>query len=93
MKIAIFIAFFLGCVCMGGDLGLNTNDDKLNKLKKIFNIGTVLSMTVLYILGIFLVIENNHIVPAIEVYRGNTTLQITYEDSIPVDSVVVYKNK
>ena len=35
--------------------------------------------------------ENNHIVPAIEVYRGNTTLEITYRDGIPVDSVVVYR--
>jgi hypothetical protein len=25
------------------------------------------------------------------VYEGKTTLQITYEDSIPVDTVVVYK--
>lgn len=32
-------------------------------------------------------------IPAIEVYRDNTTLQITYQDSIPIDSVVVYKNK
>ncbi len=29
--------------------------------------------------------------PAIEVYRGNITLEITYRDGIPVDSVVVYK--
>lgn len=29
----------------------------------------------------------------IEVYRGNTTLEITYRDSIPVDSMVVWKNK
>lgn len=25
------------------------------------------------------------------VYEGKTTLQITYEDSIPVDTVIVYK--
>ena len=25
------------------------------------------------------------------VYEGKTTLQITYEDSIPVDTIVVYK--
>lgn len=30
---------------------------------------------------------------AIDVYRGKTTLQITYRDSIPVDSIVVFKNK
>lgn len=28
---------------------------------------------------------------AIDVYRGNTTLEITYKDSIPVDSTVVWK--
>ena len=29
----------------------------------------------------------------IDVYRGKTTLQITYRDSIPIDSVVVFKNE
>ena len=28
---------------------------------------------------------------AIDVYRGKTTLEITYKDSIPVDTVVVFK--
>lgn len=30
---------------------------------------------------------------AIEVYQGKTTLEITYRDSIPIDSTVVYKKK
>ena len=30
---------------------------------------------------------------AIDVYRGKTTLEITYRDSVVVDSVVVYKMK
>ena len=30
---------------------------------------------------------------AIDVYKGKTTLEITYRDSIPVDSTVVFKNK
>ena len=30
---------------------------------------------------------------AIDVYRGNTTLEITYRDSIAVDSVVVWKEE
>lgn len=30
---------------------------------------------------------------AIDVYRGKTTLEITYKDSIPVDSVVVFKER
>lgn len=28
---------------------------------------------------------------AIDVYRGKTTLQITYKDSIPQDTIVVFK--
>lgn len=28
---------------------------------------------------------------AIDVYRGKTTLEITYRDSIPIDSIVVFK--
>lgn len=29
---------------------------------------------------------------AIDVYKGNTTLEITYKDGLPTDSVVVYKD-
>lgn len=30
---------------------------------------------------------------AMDVYQGKTTLEITYKDGIPVDSIVVFKNK
>lgn len=30
---------------------------------------------------------------AMDVYRGITNLEITYKDSIPVDSVVIFKDK
>lgn len=30
---------------------------------------------------------------ALDVYRGRTTLQITYKDSIPIDTVVVFKDE
>lgn len=30
---------------------------------------------------------------AMDVYKGKTTLEITYRDSIPVDSVVVFKEE
>lgn len=32
-------------------------------------------------------------IPAIEVYRGNTDLKISYIDSIPQDSVVIWKRR
>ena len=28
---------------------------------------------------------------ALDVYKGKTVLKITYEDKVPVDSVVIYK--
>ena len=37
--------------------------------------------------------EIHGIPKAIDVYRGKTTLEITYRDSVAVDSVVVYKMK
>lgn len=30
---------------------------------------------------------------AMDVYRGRTTLEITYKDNVAIDSVVVFKNK
>lgn len=30
---------------------------------------------------------------AIDVYRGNTTLEITYRDSVAIDSIVVWKEE
>ena len=30
---------------------------------------------------------------AIDVYRGKTTLEITYKDKVPIDSTVVWKSK
>ena len=41
--------------------------------------------------GIMTFLELDKQPKAIEVYQGKTTLEITYKDSIPVDSVVVYK--
>lgn len=38
-------------------------------------------------------IVEKHRPQAIDVYRGKTTLEITYRDSVAVDSVVVYKVK
>ena len=34
---------------------------------------------------------NNNIPTAMDVYQNKTTLEITYRDGVPVDSVVVFK--
>ena len=35
--------------------------------------------------------KSNDISTALDVYRGKTTLEITYRDSVAIDSTVVYK--
>lgn len=37
-------------------------------------------------------VHKNTVFP-IDVYRGNTTLEITYKDGVAIDSTVVWKNK
>ena len=54
----------------------------------IFFITMILNM----IIAICLII-NLRKPKAIDVYQKETTLEITYKDSIPIDSVVVWKNK
>ena len=47
-------------------------------------------------MGASFVMLHNTIAPmpsALDVYRGKTTLEITYRDSVAIDSVVVYKMK
>ena len=43
--------------------------------------------------GCFMMLEQVEEPSALDVYRGKTTLEITYRDSVAVDSVVVYKMK
>lgn len=44
-------------------------------------------------MAIFIICICSYIPPAIDVYRGKTTLEITYKDGVPVDSVVVFKER
>lgn len=47
-----------------------------------------------YILsGGIMMYENSCKPTAMDVYKGKTTLEITYKDGVPVDSVVVFKDK
>lgn len=54
-------------------------------------VGSVLiSIDILLVLvGIVSISSKNP--TALDVYQGKTTLEITYRDSIPVDTIVIYK--
>lgn len=42
---------------------------------------------------ILITFTNSKYPTALDVYRGKTTLEVTYIDNVPIDSVVVFKNK
>ena len=76
------------CLLYVGFLILNVLTD--DKDERFF------SAILLTISGIIFVIlhssYNNRNTPtALDVYQGKTSLEITYKDSIPVDSVVIFK--
>lgn len=67
--------------------GLLTANEHVEKLMYELLKASVVSCIVFVIIIIILANKPQ----AIDVYRGKTTLQITYKDSIAVDSVVVFK--
>ena len=48
-------------------------------------------LVIAFIGEIFIIYDINNTPTALDVYRGNTELRITYEDKIPVDTIVIYK--
>ena len=61
-------------------------------LERSDNIGWTIALT-LIIAGILNIIiyHATEAPSALDVYKGKTVLKITYEDKVPVDTVVVYK--
>ena len=62
-----------------------------NKSEPDGNFVTVYSFVFSFIVFILLLLHVNK-PTAMDVYRGQTTLEITYKDKVPVDSTVVWKN-
>lgn len=51
-------------------------------------------LTIVFVVGFTILLISDSRpkpIPAIEVYRGNTDLKVSYIDSIPQDSIVVWK--
>lgn len=44
-------------------------------------------------IGFFILLDLSLRPQAIDVYKGKTTLEITYKDNIPMDSTVVFNSK
>lgn len=63
-----------------------------NKEDKFFSEGLILLSVVVFFLLLKVAYNQTSKPTAMDVYQGKTTLEITYKDSIPVDSVVVWKD-
>lgn len=53
----------------------------------------MITITACSIIAMFLMFAHLSKPKPIDVYRGNTTLEITYKDNVPIDSVVIWKGK
>lgn len=53
----------------------------------------MITITICSITAMFLMFTHISKPKPIDVYRGNTALEITYKDNVPVDSVVIWKGK
>lgn len=62
----------------------------MSKLNIFFS-GLFTGMFILYAIAILVLYLRPKEPTAMAVYRGKTTLEITYKDGIPIDSVVVFK--
>lgn len=57
-----------------------------------FGIAISLCIFIVFIFILVQMIIQEQTPTAIDVYQGKTTLEITYKDGVPIDSVVVWKN-
>lgn len=53
----------------------------------------MITITVCSVIAMFLMFAHLSKPKPIDVYRGNTALEITYKDNVPVDSVVIWKGE
>lgn len=74
---------FIGILAMVLVIALWKSDDPIAVLTAIIGV----------FIGLLLYMNATMNKPsALDVYRGRTTLQITYRDSMPVDSIVIFKD-
>ena len=69
-------------------VGMTLNNDKLSNFSCELYKSVFIALSVYGIIGFI----NWNKPTAMDVYRGRTTLEITYKDSVATDTVVVFKN-
>ena len=89
MEILIILTFTIIVLCFSGMSIIEmVNDAGFNNKSLVF-----ILLLLYQFLVFFCLLYNLNKPKAIDVYRGKTTLEITYKDRVPIDSTVVWKNK
>ena len=83
MECIIFVLFIILMIILFFDIIVEHELDFLFR---------IISYVILLIIFILCIIYRSK-PQAIDVYRDKTTLEITYKDTIPIDSTVVWKSK
>lgn len=87
MEIFIILTFTIIVLCFSGMRIIEmVNDAGFNNKSLVF-----ILLLLYQFLVFFCVLYNLNKPKAIDVYRGKTTLEITYKNRVPIDSIVVWK--
>ena len=86
MEWAIIVFLLLTSICYIWNIFTNDKDSRANS-------AFLLTISALIFFALFTSYENRNIPTAMDVYQGKTTLEITYKDSIQIDSIVVFKDE
>ena len=86
MKILFFVLMGLIVLSL---VGILSNDDNVSYFSYELYKSCLSGLVVYFIIGLMKINEPT----AIDVYNGNTTLEITYRDGVAIDSIVVFKDK
>ena len=82
----IFASFLLLLLCFIWNVLSKDYDNKVISCFCAFMVGVILTVVIIDY-------KHKDNPTSLDVYEGKTTLEITYRDTIPVDSVVVFKEE
>lgn len=87
--IMVFFIFYIvfALLCLFSGLIYKTNEAN----RSSFGMGILFTICVIVAVAIGSLLWGEETIKPIDVYRGKTTLEITYRDSVAIDSVVVWK--
>lgn len=92
MNFIIFFTLGLIILVMGFGFSLIKTEKERVPQYLLVLMGFMASMFLMFAKDDFIEVHSN-VPTALDVYKGKTTLQITYRDSVPIDTVVVFKEK